>query len=171
MRKEKLLFASAVSICLLSGCSAFIKGHEGSPRDEMKLISFDGIYVESSSGTWPIAFDSYSIDESILSIDGRFMMDDGDMNYYKTLPEIQERLDLNGWNVPVVYSAPFTTDSIYTHNECCAWKVEEIDEENQVTFCLSVDVSPIFEAGKELGLFVIDGDFKVCHWFSGVEVA
>ena len=77
MKKTLLVVPYFLGLSCLFSCTPHT---ESSIRDDtsvkLKRILFDGNYVQTYNFTWPIAFNSYKVEDIYLIIDGNFIIGD-----------------------------------------------------------------------------------------------
>lgn len=178
MKKTKSLIACLFSILTLTGCSNnFSDGIQiGDIGDKkpasMKEIKFDGAFVQTNSATWAIAFESYSIGDKSIDINGSFHIP-SEINFGNII-ELETELNANKENSPYIISHSESLESVndvvYSNLKNTKWNLNEIDRNNLCYFALSIDISPLLESNKLLGELILNSYFNVFHDFNGETI-
>ncbi len=174
MKKGKRLLSCMLGLLLLTGCSNSSSniqtGNTGNQqRAIIAGIYFDGVYVQTYVSSWPIALDSYNIENDTMYVYGRFIPKRKDLNDIKQL-ENEFNYDTK---LPYIISYSTThdlKDFVYTNLNDASWKLNNLDDDNVCQFSLSIDLSRLVEQNKRLGRLVIGGDFYVNHSFDGEKI-
>lgn len=174
MKKGKRLLSCMLGLLLLTGCSNSSSniqtGNTGNQqRAIIAGIYFDGVYVQTYVSSWPIALDSYKIENDTMYVYGRFIPKRKDLNDIKQL-ENEFNYDTK---LPYIISYSTTNDLkdfVYTNSSDARWKLNNLDDDNVCQFSLSIDLSRLVEQNKRLGRLVIGGEFYVNHSFDGEEI-
>ena len=174
---KKILRKMASSLLILLplfGCKTEelkCPGSQGQPDAWIRLINFDGKLVHTDSD-WPVAFDSYDIEDDWLVINGRFMIPESIDEYfeYDSIEDLETTFD-ESENVSIDSHdpTPGLSDDHYQSSKY-HWDLLSIDGNNCCSFILYVDVSPIAEHGKTLGNLYLYDPFMVICCFEGAPI-
>jgi hypothetical protein len=157
-----------LALCSLLLCLAGCKGTEeqfnnNQQRDWRTRFDFDGKYKQNKSGTWPIAFDSYSIKDSYCFLYGRLVDINQDRDQYG-IEEMENHL--NQKDPCHLCSDPDETSGIAVlADENTLWDITSFNEDGSYSFTITIDVSPIKEKNGRLNLFDTSDEFGVFHYF------
>lgn len=174
MKKGKRLLSCMIGLLLLTGCSSLSSNTQtGNTGDKQPAriagIYFDGVYVQTYVSSWPIALDSYKIENDTMYVYGRFIPKRKDLNDIKQL-ETELNQDMS---LPYIISYSTThdlKDFVYINLNDASWKLNDLDEDNVCQFSLSIDLFRLIEQNKRLGRLVIGGEFYVNHSFDGERI-
>lgn len=177
MKKVKYLITWILGVLTLASCSNVFSNNVQSEEvgDEkpaiMKEIKFDGTYIQTNDATWPIAFESYIIENGFLVINGNFCIPDEveitDIN------KLETKFNKSEENLPYVISYSESSNSVndvvYSNLENTKWNLKTIDND-LCYFSVNMDISPLVENNKLLGELVIYSYFSVIYRFNGESI-
>lgn len=168
MKKLKYLITSLLGVLTLVSCSNVSSSEETPAR--LKVIMFDGTYVQTYHFTWPIAFESYTIENRFLVINGSFFIPHEEVEV-TDINELEEKFNKNGEDVPYVISyGDNVNDCVYSNFENTKWNLNKITDNNLCYFSVNIDLSPLVEKNKLLGDLVLISCFMVVHRFNGESI-
>lgn len=177
MKKFKSLIACMIGVLSLSGCTNVFSNNIDADNTGlekpamMKEIKFDNTYIQTNNATWPIAFESYYIENETLVINGSFYVPiEVEGTDIKELEYDFNKID----NLPYVISySEFTNDIknvVYSNNENTKWCLNKNNDINLYNFILNIDLSPLIENDRLLGELVINSNFYVFYNFNGEQI-
>lgn len=152
---------------LLSSCwveDTLIPGTVG-PVFEV-CFDFDGKWVKCPTGTYPIKFDSYSIDEDELVMSGRMAFNDDER--YDTAEKVDENLcEITRVNLSASREYDSLGRSDYViKNGNPRWEILEQFEDCEYSFNLRLNIYGLDSNVDNFGTLRIGDPFRVTHIFN-----
>lgn len=175
MRRIKCLICSLLGIITITSCGNNKVEHSSSITDNQQpariaIIEFDGQFVQTYSHTWPIAFDSYKVENNFLSIDGKaYCKHDYEYNidYLEHYLNDGEGVSIYPY-VPLSSSFPSWWENSNMPN--FRWDIKKLSENLLFSFTIHIDVSIFIENDATLDDLYISYDFDVIHHFDGESI-
>lgn len=174
---KKLKYLSALSFCLfsLTGCNTNFPNEEETIENnqqpaQKKIIKFDGVYVQTYSTTWPIAFDSYTIENEFLIINGNFCIP-GKIDVFD-IDNLERELNENTLPYIISYQESHNSidDIVYSNFVNTKRDLKNITSDKLCYFSIEIDISPLVENNKSLGELVLNDPFSICCFFGGEKL-
>lgn len=181
MRRIKCLMCSLLGILTITSCGNNKVEHSSSNTDnqqpaKISWINFDGKFVQTySCSSWPIAFDSYRIENNYLIIEGKaycwgyrgydelYNVDDLE-HYFND----REGTFLEPYYVYDIMSddplPDWMEDGVYPNFR---WEIKDLPGDFLFYFSINIDLSTFIENDATIGYIYLGYDFIVMHYFKG----